>query len=248
LQASESVIGIIIDDLGNRGADRRAVYLPGAVTLSFLPHTPYGARLAQEAHGAGKEVMLHLPMDSIHGRPLGPGGLTTGMNSDVFLGTLRRDLEAIPFISGVNNHMGSLLTADPARMGWLMSEIRARKGLFFVDSRTSRSTVAAPLAVKYGIASTSRDIFLDNDRRAFAVTRQFEELIAKAQRTGAAIGIGHPHPETMAVLEAVLPQLAERGVHLVPVSKVIQIRQQLRPQLWQASLFPSPKAAKNLKP
>ena len=222
--------------------------LPGAVTISFLPRTPYAARLAREAHAWGKEVMLHLPMDSLHERPLGPGGLTQAMSREEFLATLRDDIAAIPYVHGINNHMGSRMTTDGTRMLWLMSELRAHEGLFFVDSRTSSQSVAGPLAVNNGIPSSRRDIFLDNVREPAAIARQFQRLVATARRHGSAIGIGHPYPATLEVLEHYLPQVAQQGVQLVPVSQVIALQQAQRPQLWQASLFPSPPDVKSSKP
>ena len=245
----EPTIAIIIDDIGDRLNDgRRAVELPGPVNVSFLPHTPFAARLAREAHALGKEVMLHLPMDSMRARTLGPGGLTEEMVQEEFVATLRADIAAIPYVSGINNHMGSRMTTNSLRMDWLMAELRVHDGLFFVDSRTSSTSIAGPMAVRYGVPSAQRDIFLDNERHPAAIARQFDRLVASARHHGRAIGIGHPHDATLTVLEQRLPQLASEGLRLVPVSQVIAEQQEQRPKLWQASLSPSPPAAKNSKP
>ena len=230
-------ISVIIDDLGNSlGEGERAVELPGPVTCAFLPYTPYSARLAQRAHEGGKQVMLHLPMESLDDRMLGPGGLTLDMRKAEFLRTLRSDLEAIPYVSGVNNHMGSMLTADPARMRWLMQDLLYRGNLFFVDSRTNKNTVAQFEAMDNGIANPRRDVFLDNVQQPEAVRRQFELLLAMARRNGTAIGIGHPHPVTLQVLEQMLPTLAAAGVRLVPVSQLIALQHEHRTRVWQAAL------------
>ncbi len=214
-------IAIIIDDLGYNAVDDRAIVdLPGAVTCAFLPAAPYSRILAEEAHRQGKEVMLHLPMDSIDDRPLGHAGLTVGMSRRQFVSALRRDLQAIPHISGVNNHMGSLLTQLPDNMVWLMNELR-RWPLFFIDSRTTSDTVAQQFAESMGVPVQRRDVFLDNIPTLAAIDRQFEKLLLLARRRGQAVAIGHPYPQTLALLQSRLARLAEEGVELVSVSHLL---------------------------
>lgn len=242
-------IAIIIDDIGDRyEAGSRAVALPGPITYSFLPHTPHAARLARQAHAKGSEVMLHLPMQAQAGNKLGPGALTLHMSERQLREVVRSDLAALPFVAGINNHMGSLLTRHPGHMDWLMSEVNAQGGLYFVDSVTTGATVAASIAEEHGLPSTRRDIFLDSDPGIAAVRRQFARLVAAARQQGTALAIGHPYPETLAALEELLPRLDELGIQLVPVSRLIAARQERSTHLWQASLSPSPTAAKNSKP
>jgi polysaccharide deacetylase 2 family uncharacterized protein YibQ len=248
-RADSPLIAIIIDDLGNsRPEGERVVALPGPVTASFLPHTPFARRLAERADAAGKEVMLHLPMVADSGSSLGPGGLTEEQSREQFLEVLRLDLASVPHARGINNHMGSLMTRDAVRMSWLMQELVDYEGIYFVDSRTTGETVAGPTALRHGVPSTRRDVFLDNDRQPFAIEHQFEALLAIARTTGTAVGIAHPRPDTLAMLEARLPQLAQQGIRLVPVSKIIAVQQEQRPNTWQASLSPSPPVAKSSKP
>jgi polysaccharide deacetylase 2 family uncharacterized protein YibQ len=247
--AAEPVVGIIIDDLGDRldtGAE--AVSLPGPVTCSFLPHTPYAKRLAIRAHRRGKEVMLHLPMEAVTGNRLGPGGLTLDMTHKAFVRTVRADLTSIPYARGINNHMGSLLTRHPGDMAWLMEEIATLGGLYFVDSRTTVETVALQVAHENRVPSASRDVFLDDDRDPRAIRRQLARLLTIARTTGKGVAIGHPYPETLRVLKQIIPHLHEYGVRLVPMSVLITPQDDRRSKLWQASLSPSPLAAKSSKP
>ncbi|MCW8847798.1 MAG: divergent polysaccharide deacetylase family protein [Sedimenticola sp.] len=242
----QPVIALIIDDMGNQAVWGEAVLeLPGAVTYAFLPHTPHASRLAEQAHLKGKEVMLHLPMQSHEGNPLGPGALTLHMTEQAFKRTLDEDLKAIPYVKGLNNHMGSLLTRHPGAMAWLMQGLQARPELFFIDSRTTLATVAQLMANEYQIPSASRDVFLDNDRSPAAIERQFDQLIKRAQRKGYAIGIGHPYPETAKVLKQKLVALQAHGITLIPASEMVEY-QRSRSQ-WPASSSPSPKVAKNSK-
>ena len=246
VEPESPAISIIIDDLGNEMAHgEAALALPGPVTLAFLPHTPHARELAKRAHAIGKEVMLHLPMESHNGYPLGPGALTLDLTEQEFLDTLRGDLDSLPYVVGINNHMGSLLTRHPGAMGWLMKELRTRGNLFFVDSRTTRQTVAEQVARERGVPAARRNVFLDNNRDPAAIHRQFRQLVKMAQHQGYAIGIGHPYMQTMAVLKQELTQLGRSGVRLISTSELIALQE--RDPSWPGSSFPSPQVVKSSK-
>jgi hypothetical protein len=244
--AEQPAITIIIDDMGyNEALGLAAVRLPGAVTYAFLPHTPFAARLAEQAHARGKQVMLHLPMDSFDETPLGPGGLSLHMTQTDFLQTLDQSLQAVPHVTGINNHMGSLLTRHPGAMEWLMQGLRARTPMFFVDSRTTSGSVAQRLAREQGVPNTRRDVFLDNDRDPEAIRQQLALLLKKARKQGFSVGIGHPYPETLVVLKRELAELEGQGIRLINASQMIALQRSHRP--WQEPSSQSPKVAKNSK-
>ncbi len=222
-------ITLIIDDIGdNLRLGLRAVRLPGDVTCAFLPQTTYARQLAIAAHKRDKQVMLHLPMQSEEGNALGPGGLTLDMTRAEFIRTIDSDLDAIPYVAGVNNHMGSLITQHPGDMMWVMKEINHRGGLFFVDSRTTELTVAQQVAQEAGVPNLRRDVFLDDDQHPAAIAAQFARLIRLAKHRGDAVAIGHPHPTTLRFLEKRLPQLNDEGIELVSASDLIKFKQRLK--------------------
>lgn len=240
-------IAIIIDDMGRQlAAGRRVLALPGPVACAFLPHAPHTDSLARAAHAHAREVLLHLPMQAMDSRRLDAGGLKLDMTQQAFLSTLEDNLGRVPHVQGVNNHMGSLLTRHPGHMLWLMQALR-EQGVFFVDSRTSRHTIARQIAREQAVPSIERDVFLDDDASLDAVRRQFERLVQLARRQGSAVAIGHPHASTLRVLEEALPRLAERDVRLVPVSRLVQ-QQYVRDSQWRLSLSPWPRAAKSSRP
>lgn len=211
---------VIIDDLGqNPSRDSRALALPGPVVLAIMPDTPHASEFAEQAHKAGKTVILHMPMDPATG--------PYAWHPELPLGELESRLNAallkVPHAAGINNHMGSRMTAQPIAMGWLMSELQ-RRHLFFVDSRTSARTVAAAQAQKIGLASVSRDVFLDDERTAQAITRQLQIAIELAHRQGSAVVIGHPYPVTLEVLERELPRLKAQGVEWIDLPSMISLR------------------------
>lgn len=241
-------IAIIIDDLGNRYAEGlRAVSLAGRLTCAFLPHTPYARRLAEKAFAQGKEVMLHLPMESAQPRTLGPGGLTLDMGEQRFKAQVLGDLGSVPHVVGINNHMGSLLTRHPGHMAWLMETLVSVGDLYFVDSRTTPKTIARRIAHEYRIPSLERDVFLDaRPGDSDFVRSQFRRLLVEARHQGTAVAIAHPLLETLAVLEQEIAGLHDQGIQLIPVSDILIQRQ--RRQAWHASLSHSPRASKSLRP
>jgi polysaccharide deacetylase 2 family uncharacterized protein YibQ len=247
LAAGAIAIGLIIDDLGyDLTLGRRTLALPGALTYAILPYTPYAQVLAEEAHTKGKEVMVHLPMEADNGAAMGQGGLSLQLTEPEFRRVAREGLRSIPYARGVNNHVGSLLTREVGAMKWFMSTLAYTDGLYFVNSRTDDRTVAQCLAEQYGVPATRRDVFLDNQRDTAHIASQLDRLIAWARDKGTAVGIAHPRAETIEVLGAALPTLAEKGVGLLPISRIMEY--QRRPRAWRASSSLSPPAAKNSKP
>jgi polysaccharide deacetylase 2 family uncharacterized protein YibQ len=216
-------IAIIIDDLGYQiDAGLRAIELPGPVSYAVLPATPNGRVLALMAHQRGKEVLLHLPFESQDRENRDePGAITLDMSRAAFHDAFASALESVPYAIGVSNHRGSLLTRHPGHMSWLMEEIAAHEGMFFVDSFTTPQSVAMQIAAERGIAAARRHVFLDNDRSAEAIARAFADLAARARRDGLAVGIGHPYPETLAYLETKLAELEAEQIVLIPVSEAV---------------------------
>jgi polysaccharide deacetylase 2 family uncharacterized protein YibQ len=213
-------IAIIIDDLGlDQAAANRVLELPGPLTLAVMSYAKEAPALAQTVRSGGHELLLHVPMEPEGGQNPGPHALTTGQTREEFDHQLSWALDRFEGYVGVNNHMGSRVTASTERMSWLFEELD-RRGLMFVDSRTTKNTVAPVLAAHFGLPFAERDIFLDNEFGAEAVGAQLRALESEARKQGYAVGIGHPHRGTIAALKAWLPTLAAKGMVLVPISDI----------------------------
>ncbi|MHC8398475.1 divergent polysaccharide deacetylase family protein [Pseudomonas sp. MDT1-17] len=216
----KAYLSLIIDDLGqNLPRDRRVLALPGPVTTAIMPDTPHATEFAREAHRAGKIVILHMPMDPA----TGPFAWHPDLPIDELEKRLNAALNVVPYTDGINNHMGSRMTAQPAAMAWLMADLQQRHK-FFVDSRTSAQTVAAAEAQKIGLASVSRDVFLDDERTEAAIFTQLQTAISLARKQGSAVMIGHPYPQTLAVLERELPKLKDQGIDWIDIKQMISVR------------------------
>ncbi len=220
----QPTIAIIVDDMGHHYRHgRELIELPFPITLAFLPGRKHTEALSELAHEHGKEIMLHAPMQTITGFQLGHGALTQDMDEYQLKQSLLSSLKSIPHVRGINNHMGSLLTAEPRAMRWVM-EALAQQPVYFVDSRTSPLSVAAKIADRYDIPHLTRDVFLDHQQTRKFVQKQFLKLIAIARERGSAIAIAHPHRVTIDYLSFALPRLDERGIQIATASALWQIR------------------------
>lgn len=217
-------IAIVIDDMGiDRTRSARAIGLPAAVTLAFLPYSADVVTQTGRARAAGHELLVHMPMqpdDTKHNDP-GPNALLLDLDKSELERRVRWNLERFGGYVGVNNHMGSRFTAQVVGMEIVLDEVKSR-GLLFLDSRTSAGSVGAKLARQLGIPGASRDIFLDNDDRAPQVSRQLGLLEQVARRQGYGIAIGHPHDGTLDALEHWLPSLTQKGFSLVPLTAIVR--------------------------
>jgi len=215
----QPTISIIIDDVGdNKNLGYRAARLHKDIALSVLPHTPFSNEIAKFGHQQGMDILLHQPMQSFTNNDLlGPGALLQNMNRQQFAKILDDNINAIPFIVGINNHMGSLLTTDQQKMNWLMAELKHRD-LFFIDSRTTNKSIANKTAHYWQLPTMNRRIFLDHTDDPEAIAKQFKRLVYFAKKYGHAIAIGHPKRNTLRFLEQELPSLSDKGISLISPS------------------------------
>ena len=222
--AAVPMVALIIDDLGQHpGHGRRVVELPGPVACAFLPGLPHTRRGARQCHEQGKEVMLHQPLQAAAPNDIGPGGVTIDMERDEVIATVIENLASIPHVSGMNSHMGSLLTRHPGHMLWVTQALHQfDQNAFFIDSFTTAQSVARQIAAETGLAHGRRNVFLDPEPDPEIIEAEFHRWLALARRDGVAIAIAHPYPETLDFLETELPRLKDtHGVVLVPVRKAI---------------------------
>ncbi len=212
---------IVIDDLGQdmqRTVALLALRYP--LTFSVLPHLPASRETSAAAAHAGHEVILHLPMQPMgSGINPGQGAILVGMDAPEVARIVDSDLDFVPDARGVNNHMGSRATSDPALMAAVMKELAARH-LYFIDSRTAPSTVAYDAARQAGIPAFYRSVFLDDTETVDYTLAQLRSFRALVERQGAALAIGHPHPTTITALASFLPEFESADIELVPASQL----------------------------
>jgi hypothetical protein len=216
-------LAIIIDDVGqDLHPVERLTRMRHRLTLAVIPHLPHSRQAAEIAHRRGFEVMLHLPMEPLDypAQDPGPGAIRAGMDAAEIHRTVLANLAAVPHARGVNNHMGSRITAEPRPMQAVL-ETLATTPCYFVDSRTTVASVAYRLARELRVPAAERTVFLDDRAETQSVRAQLREAVRLARERGQAIAIGHPHPVTLEVLGRDLRGLADSGVALVFVSELV---------------------------
>ncbi len=218
---SRPAVAVVIDDLGlNRRGTAALNRLRAPLTLAFLPYATDLERQTQAARAAGHELLVHVPMEPRSRDWPGPNALTSQLGPAELISRLRSNLRSFRGFVGINNHMGSLLTADPVSMDILMAELRQRD-LLFLDSRTTSDSVAAREAERMGVPSAERDVFIDNDLDVQSVLRELTHAEHIARHKGHAVALGHPHDVTIEALKRWLPSLDARGIALVPISAIV---------------------------
>jgi len=218
----EARMAVIIDDIGYSRRQAAAFIEIGAeLTYAVLPHLPYSAALASTIHEKGHEILLHQPMEPFD-RQLdpGPGALYVGDSAARIEKVVRTNIRAVPFVSGVNNHMGSRFTSNGDDIRYALQAIKSR-GLFFVDSLTTHRSKAYHTACSLHMPRGRRDTFLDNHRQPQTILNRLYGVMSQALVHGHAIAIGHPYPETAAALRVFWSEIQGTPVHMVPVSRLL---------------------------
>jgi len=216
-------IAIVIDDMGmNLKQSRAAIALPSEVTLAFLPYAEKIIPLTEQAGREGHEMIIHAPMEAMSSTvPLGSMALKSDMGYVEFTKEFNKMAASFDGYVGVNNHMGSKLTQSKEHMAYLMEHLKA-KGLYFLDSRTIHTSVAADMAEAYGVPSITRDVFLDHEETEEYTANALKKVERMARENGEVIAIGHPKKITMQALQAWIPTLEGKGLDLVKVSEIIE--------------------------
>jgi polysaccharide deacetylase 2 family uncharacterized protein YibQ len=203
-------VALVIDDLGYAPPELVTRLCAQSVPfdVAVLPYQEFTHQSAEIAHSRGKEVMLHLPMEPRGypgpGKDPGPNAVMFDLTEAQVRDRVRKAMADIPFRKGVNNHMGSRITPDQARMTWVLEEIKTRH-CFFVDSRTEKDSVAFDVARDLAVPTVQRKVFLDDDKDPAAIARQWQRTLSMAKAQGQVLVIGHIYPETVAALEQLIP-------------------------------------------
>ncbi len=217
------MIAVVIDDVGlDRPRSRRAIALPAPLTIALMAYAEDGRDQAAHVRRAGHELLVHIPMEPTNrSENPGPNALLSGLPPAEFARRIEWNLSQFAGYVGVNNHMGSKLTSDPAALAPIMAALK-RRGLMFLDSRTSSETQALAVARRFGVPAVERNVFLDHDISPIAVRAALVQVEEVAQRQGFAIAIGHPKDVTLEALEEWLPDVKARGFAVVPLTAILR--------------------------
>lgn len=217
-------IAVVIDDWGYDWAAAESFFqFPEKLTVAVLPFLPLSVAHAEQALAAGHEVIVHMPMEAQNAElALGPGGVYVSMDEEAIAEAVAAALAAVPGNVGLNNHMGSRATSEPAVMRTVLGVLREHDK-FFVDSFTTPATVGPAVARELSVPYAVNQVFLDHEDDEEHIRRQIQRLADLARERGAAVGIGHVRPRTYQALMDMLPWLQAEGFEFVTVSQLLQV-------------------------
>ncbi len=223
--AYKPAVAIVLDDFGyteKNLKDLKRINAP--VTIAVLPNTPYSEKVSSFAGDNGMEVILHLPMEPMDQREaLEEDTIRADMSEREVKHIIDNSLRSVPGAVGVSNHMGSKATKDKKIMGIVLDDIYGR-GMFFLDSRTSKGSVCGYIAEKKGMQIAERDIFIDNVMDKKEIAERLKDLEKEAVSKGFCVAIGHDRSLTIEVLKRIVPEMQEKGIKFVKLSELVKGR------------------------
>ena len=220
----KKLIAVVIDDMGvNVRRTKDIISLKAPLTSSFLTYGPHLAKQIEKARAAGHEIMAHVPMQPHKDLYTAPDGLTVNMSDEELSEKFELMLQKFAGIKGVNNHMGSKFTEDKRVMSDIMKILKAHD-LFFLDSKTTAKSVGGEVAKIYGVRYATRHVFLDNKNEKNYILGQLNQAEKIANKNGYAVAIGHPKSQTYEALKEWLPTLDDKGLKLVHMSEIVELR------------------------
>jgi polysaccharide deacetylase 2 family uncharacterized protein YibQ len=217
-------LAFIIDDIGYTDlmAERlRDLGIP--LTAAVIPSAPYARSEAEKIHKYGLQEIIHLPMqpkDPANHHPRDQFILSDSSPLEI-TALIQNGQAMVPFARGLNNHMGSLITASPKMMRLVLESVK-KAGLFFIDSKTTYETVGFDLAKEMKIKTMIRDVFLDDEQNYAYSSSQIKRLVELAGKNGRALAIGHPFESTLTALRDAVPWLKQQKIEIVFASALLE--------------------------
>ena len=228
-EGAKGYLAVIIDDFGYSGEGTDEILaLDSNITAAVMPFSGRTNEDLEKIKAAGKEYIIHMPMESLTGDKawVGDKGVFLSMTDDEIKAVTKEAIDIIDGAAGMNNHMGSAITTNEEKIS-LVFEVLGDKGLFFIDSVTVPDTLTEKIGEKYGVEVLKRDVFLDSTDDIEVIKKNILKAGEIALENGTAIAIGHVGPEggivTAEALKETLPELEKMGVELVSASEMREI-------------------------
>ena len=221
--AGSPKIALDIDDVGyRRSYINSLISLKTPITFAIFPYAHYSKDIDLKLHKLGYETIMHTPMEPVDTALFpGDGALFISMDKKEIRRKISADIKRLPYIDGANNHEGSLFTSDKKKICDAVSDFK-KKNMFFMDSLTDDNSYAYRCALKQGIPSAQRDVFIDDKPADGYIENQIKIAAALAKRFKRVIVIGHPRTDTVKTLMSEIPALKKEGYKFVPLCEFLR--------------------------
>ena len=219
-------LAILIDDFGYCGeGTAEMLALPIPFTAAVMPFSSCTEQDAALVRQAGKEIFIHMPMESLTGKKewVGEKGIFRNMTAAEIRNRVEEAFAILPDAVGLNNHMGSAIMEDERSLSAVL-EVLQEKNMIFVDSVTTGKSLGRKIAGEKGITFLARDVFLDSTDDVNVVKANLRKAAEVSLEKGYALAIGHVGPEggmvTVQAIRELIPELEAAGVTFVTVSQL----------------------------
>lgn len=224
----KAYIAIVIDDFGNNSeGTKEMLSLDIKYTGAVMPNMQTTKEECEMLNKAGKDVILHMPMEAHTGKRswLGPTPILNDMSDSEVLEVFNNCLSQVDYCVGVNNHMGSKIMENERILNDIFNILK-EKDYIFVDSMTTAKSVGKDTADKYGIKYIQRDVFLDSTQDISIIEKNMRKTGEIALKKGYAVAIGHVGAEggkvTAQAIKNTYKELESQGISFITVSELAE--------------------------
>ncbi|MCI8804805.1 MAG: divergent polysaccharide deacetylase family protein [Clostridiales bacterium] len=219
---------IIIDDFGNNSkGTKEMLSLPIKFTGAVMPGMPRTKEECDELNAAGKDIILHMPMEPHKGKKswLGEISIMNDFTKEKALSTFKKGLSEITNSVGFNNHMGSKVTENADIMTEILKEAK-KQNLIVIDSLTGAKSTVEKISKELKINYLKRDVFLDSTQDVSKIIKNLKKAAKTAKENGIAVAIGHVGAEgglpTYTAILKTYKEFEADGIKFIGVSDVFK--------------------------
>lgn len=222
-EKKKTQLAIVVDDFGihNNTLLDKFCSLDKNVTFAILPDQRYSELVMTKAVESGHETLIHIPMEPISYPQNNPGknAIFVHLSEREIKKRMEHFVKQLPLCIGANNHMGSLVTTDEKVMKIVLSVLKEHN-LFFIDSRTSTSSIAYDLAKRMIMPAFEASLFLDTpDISQETMKSKIKILKSMAKTHDKILVITHcATQERYEYLRQFLDRISHLDFELIPVS------------------------------
>ncbi|MCL1924828.1 MAG: divergent polysaccharide deacetylase family protein [Defluviitaleaceae bacterium] len=223
-------IAIVIDDFGNQYDDiEKMVNIGIPITGAIIPGSPNSIEQMHLLKEKGHGIMIHMPIESRGAKKSWDTGLALkgGHSKEQIIANLEKAIEELPLATSINNHMGSIGTANRELMEIYVAKAK-QYDFIVLDSLTTTKSKVKEAAEEQNAIFFERDVFLDNKKGIDHVQKSLLEALEIGKKNGYAIAIGHVGPAgnngtTVQGIKDMIGHLQSEGVVFVTIDELHEI-------------------------
>ena len=224
------MLAIVIDDFGGyeQGGVETMLSIDAPLTCAVMPNLENSLINSTKALEAGKEVIVHMPMQAHVSIPemwYGTNYIKTGDTAEQVNHKLDTAFKSVKGAKGFNIHIGSGACQNIETMKHVYQYAK-ENNLFFLDSRTHERTVCQTVAEALDVVYLGRDEFLEpKGAKSYEGAKHHLKVACElAKEKGYAIAIGHVGnhggESTARAIKDGIKDIEAMGVKIVPLSEL----------------------------